>query len=591
MSRCLWFVTVLTGSVGTEGGTNANGWNKFIPVTPIHPEPQGEWNDLTWPAEYPLTHHELSILLPHFLKSGRGKLDTYFTRVYNPLWTNPDGFTWLEVLADPEKVGCHVALTPTWNESAWYADYVLPMGVASERHDVGSFETHNGMWIGFRQPVLRRHGELEGESFDRTHEANPGEVWEEQEFWIDLSWRIDPDGSLGIRRQFESRENPGTPLTLDEYYTMLFEGSVPGLPEAAEAEGLTPLEYMRRKGAFALPGDQYRVYERDVADADLVGTEKDAQGVYRRPGTAGSYGSLDEINGHMPFIGDGSPAVDIAGEAKFGFPTPSKKLELFSETMRDWGWPEYTTPTFIRSHVHWEDLDIAAGERILVPTFRIPTLIHTRSANSEWLNEISHRHPLWVHPSDAEELGIEENGLVRITTRIGHFVIAAWRTEGIRPGVVAASHHMGRWRLDEDKARSWGAGKASVERESGRPLAPAPRARQPAVRQRRAGHRPHLVVRHGRPPEPDLPRAARPGQRHALLVAAGDGRPGTARRRLRRRRGRHRGLTRRVRGVAGQDASRSRPRRPASTAVVRSPRQAEGDRLPGRLSARSGFGP
>ncbi|HBM56380.1 MAG TPA: formate dehydrogenase, partial [Acidimicrobiaceae bacterium] len=25
---------------------------------------------------------------------------------------------------------------------------------------------------------------------------------------------------------------------------------------------------------------------------------------------------------------------------------------------------------------------------------------------------------------------------------------------------------MGRWRLDEDKARSWGAGKASVERES-----------------------------------------------------------------------------------------------------------------------------
>ncbi len=465
VSRCLWFVTVLTGSVGTEGGTNANGWNKFIPVTPIHPEPQGEWNDLTWPAEYPLTHHELSMLLPHFLKSGRGRLDTYFTRVYNPLWTNPDGFTWLEVLADPEKVGCHVALTPTWNESAWYADYVLPMGVASERHDVGSFETHNGMWIGFRQPVLRRHGELEGESFNRTHEANPGEVWEEQEFWIDLSWRIDPDGELGIRRHFESRENPGTPLTLDEYYTMLFEGSVPGLPEAAAAEGLTPLEYMRRKGAFALPGDQYRVYERDVADADLAGTEKDALGVYRRPGTAGSYGSLDEINGHMPFIGDGSPAVDIAGEAKFGFPTPSKKLELFSETMRDWGWPEYATPTFIRSHVHWEDLDFAAGERILVPTFRIPTLIHTRSANSEWLNEISHRHPLWVHPGDAEELGIEENGLVRITTRIGHFVIAAWRTEGIRPGVVAASHHMGRWRLDEDKARSWGAGKASVERE------------------------------------------------------------------------------------------------------------------------------
>jgi len=465
VARCLQFLNVLTGSVGTEGGTNANGWNKFIPVTPAHPEPQGRWNELQWPIEYPLSHHELSILLPHFLKAGRATLDTYFTRVYNPLWTNPDGFTWMEVLRDPEKIGCHVALTPTWNESAWFADYVLPMGHASERHDVSSFETHNGRWIGFRQPVARRHRELDGEVFERTYEANPGEVWEEQEFWIDLSWRIDPDGSLGIRSQFESWENPGTPLTLDEYYTMLFERSVPGLPEAAEAEGLAPLEYMRRQGSFALPGDQVKVYERDVPEVDLVGADRDEDGVWRRPGTAGSYESLDDIAGHMPFIGDGSPAVDINGQAKLGFPTPSKKLELFSETIRDWGWPEYALPAFIRSQVHWEDLDLTAGERILVPTFRIPTLIHTRSSNSQWLNEISHRHPLWLHPSDAEQLNIEENGLVRITTRIGHFVISAWRTEGIRPGVVAASHHMGRWRLEEEAARSWGTGKASIDRD------------------------------------------------------------------------------------------------------------------------------
>ena len=27
-------------------------------------------------------------------------------------------------------------------------------------------------------------------------------------------------------------------------------------------------------------------------------------------------------------------------------------------------------------------------------------------------------------------------------------MVQAWVTEGIRPGVVACSHHMGRWRLD-----------------------------------------------------------------------------------------------------------------------------------------------
>ena len=464
VARCLQFLVVLTGSVGTEGGTSANGWNKFIPVTPLNPAPQGRWNDLTWPIEYPLSHHEMSILLPHFLKSGRGRIDTYFTRVYNPVWTNPDGFTWLEVLRDPELVGCHVALTPTWNESAWFADYVLPMGLSSERHDLASYETHVGRWIGFRQPVLRRHGELEGHHFERTYEANPGEVWEEEEFWIDLSWRIDPDGSLGIREKFESQKKPGTPLTIDEYYAMIFEGSVPGLPEAAAADGLTPLEYMRRKGAFALPGNRYRPYDNPVPDGQLVGTERGEDGVFRRPGTAGLYDDLAEIDGHMPIVGDGSPAVEVNGQARAGFPTPSKKLELYSETTRDWGWPEYALPTFIRSQVHWEDLDFAAGERILVPTFRIPTLIHTRSGNSKWLNEISHRHPLWIHPTDADELGIVESGLVRITTRIGWFVISAWRTEGIRPGVVAASHHMGRWRLDEKTGRSWGAGQASIDR-------------------------------------------------------------------------------------------------------------------------------
>ncbi|MDA3015868.1 MAG: formate dehydrogenase, partial [Actinomycetota bacterium] len=184
----------------------------------------------------------------------------------------------------------------------------------------------------------------------------------------------------------------------------------------------------------------------------------------RKPGTEGTWdGSSDSLSDlHLAKLGDGSPAIEVDGEIKEGFPTPSKKLELFSTTLRDWGWPEYATPTWIPSHVHWEDLDMEHDERILLPTFRIPTLIHTRSANSKWLNEISHRHPLWIHPSDAERLGIEENGLVRVSTRIGHFVISAWRTEGIRPGVVAASHHMGRWRLEEEKARSWGAGLAKI---------------------------------------------------------------------------------------------------------------------------------
>ena len=465
-ARCLFFLNVLTASVGTVGGTTGNGWNKYKAPHPPGAGPVQHWNELTWPREYPLAHHEMSILLPHFLAEGRGRLEVYFSRVYNPVWTNPDGFSWLEVLKDPDKVGCHVALTPTWSETSVFADYVLPMGVGAERHDVASFETHAGRWIGFRQPVMRRYAELRGQQIDhesRTHEFNPGEVWEENEFWIELSWRIDPDGSLGIRRWFESPEHSETPMSVDEYYATMFEG-VPGLADDAAAAGQTPLEYMRDRGAYALEGDNYLAYERPVDPSALQDCEIDEAGVFRRQGTPGTWsGAPEELADlKLPGLGDGSPAVQVDGTPKEGFPTPSRKLELYSQTLADWGWPEYATPTWIPSHVHWENIDLAADERILLPTFRIPTLIHTRSGNSKWLNELSHRHPLWIHPSDAEALGIEVNGLVRITTRIGHFVIGAWRTEGIRPGVVAASHHMGRWRLDGQTGGSWAGGEADV---------------------------------------------------------------------------------------------------------------------------------
>ena len=91
-------LSALLGSVATPGGPFPNAWNKFVPQ-PIHTPPHpGVWQELTWPLEYPLAQNELSFLLPHFLKDGPGQLDTYFIRVYNPVWTNPDGMSWMEVL-------------------------------------------------------------------------------------------------------------------------------------------------------------------------------------------------------------------------------------------------------------------------------------------------------------------------------------------------------------------------------------------------------------------------------------------------------------------------------------------------------------
>ncbi|MGH2498522.1 MAG: molybdopterin dinucleotide binding domain-containing protein [Candidatus Limnocylindria bacterium] len=450
-ARALFLLNVLTGSVGTVGGTSPNLWDKFVPAPYRRPPPRAVWNELLWPDEYPLAHNEMSFLLPHFLKEGRGRLDVYFTRVYNPVWTNPDGFSWIEALRDESKIGLHAALTPVWSETTWLADYVLPMGLGPERHDTLSYETHAGRWLGFRQPVRRVALERLGRPVSFTYEANPGEVWEEDEFWIELSWRIDPDGSLGIRAHFESPYRPGEKLTVLEYYRWIFEHSVPGLPEKAAAAGLTPLAYMQRYGVVEIEEKVYRSHERELTSDELAGAALPA-----------AEGPVTKPTAYFPGPGvliepDGADAVRamqvigavVDGVARQGFPTPSGRLEFYSATLRDWGWPEHATPGYAPGHVARDAIDTARGEYLLLPTFRLPTLIHTRSGNAKWLHEISHTNPVWIHPSDAERVGVATGELVRVSTEIGHFVNRAWVTESIRPGIVACSHHMGRWRLQD----------------------------------------------------------------------------------------------------------------------------------------------
>jgi hypothetical protein len=240
---------------------------------------------------------------------------------------------------------------------------------------------------------------------------------------------------------------------------------VPGLPARAAAEGLTPLQFMQRYGAYEVRRNIGPLHAEPVPAAELDDAATDALGrVFTRAPRPAPHNIVPTPTPDGDAAGRRLVGVVVDGQTVRGFPTPSGRLELWSRTLADWGWPEYALPTYIESHVHPSALTV--DQMVLIPTFRLPVQVHTRSANAKWLDEIAHTNPLWIHTSDARGLGVATGDLVRVETDLGHFVVKAWVTEGIKPGVVACSHHMGRWKLEaqDDRGQRQLAATVGIER-------------------------------------------------------------------------------------------------------------------------------
>ncbi len=474
-------------SVGGKGGSATVGQGKRganIPKVDV-------WNELTWPPEWPLSTYEMSYLLPHLLSDTqwqqkwikRGlnvpqKLSVWIPRMYNPVWINPDGFRWIEVLKDETKMELTFNLSPTWSETNWYVDYVLPVGLAGERHDQHSEATMPARWTSFRQPVMRVALEKAGwkpknsnrATLEAHIKAGLGEVWEENEFWFDMCVNyIDPDGSLGIKKMWESKRNPGKPVTIAEWYDAAFGDNLPNLKKTATSDSrykdseFPVYEYMRDYGSWMEENNIYSAQEREMKDD---GAHYISHGhKYKKEDV-----TIDARTGVVKATSHGKSkpiGIEIDGKKMEGFATLDKKLDFFCEWLADdWKWPEYAIPFYPRndkekkemvhivSHVNHMYMH-GKNEFALNTIFRLPYNIHTRSANSKHLMEISQNHdPIWIATGDAQRLGFKRGDAIRVRIvdtvsglESGYFVAMAVPTEGILPGTLACSHHGGRWKL------------------------------------------------------------------------------------------------------------------------------------------------
>jgi anaerobic selenocysteine-containing dehydrogenase len=496
-TRAGFLTLALRGALrGDEGGTSFHHWHEIsiagkgdkATVAGERPPKVDVWNEIAWPPEYPLSTYEMSHIMPHLLmdeawqekwtKKGLKvptKLAVWMPRMYNPVWINPDGFRWIEALKREDKIELSFNLSPTWSETNWYCDYILPVGLAGERNDQQSTPSKPEQRIEFRQAVIRVAAEKMGWKAKNparaTLEAHMkyglGEIWEETEFWANIMvHHVDPDGSLGIRKFWASKKDPSRAVTVPEYFDAALS-LLPRLTETAKAmykgEEFPVYSYMRDHGAWT---EKTNVYKPQEDELKFDGEYYYAHGKkhHKDEVTKDEFGALwIEEDERKQSIG-----VDVNGKLHEGFHTLSKKLEFFSEWFAEWKWPEYAIPIYPRNAGEYKKMEHvvtqvhhsmmkAPNEFALNTVFRLPYNIHTRSVNSKHLMEISQNHnPVWIYTKDAENLGIKRGDAIRVKVTdtvsgldSGYFVAMAVPTEATRPGVAACSHHAGRWKLKD----------------------------------------------------------------------------------------------------------------------------------------------
>jgi anaerobic selenocysteine-containing dehydrogenase len=365
--RNIMLLPIITGNVERKGGyLLPRGMGPGEPK-PYPPKPKVP-NDILHPPEYPVAHHGVSHQLPHRIKRGDIRPKFYWNYHIDQIYAFPDGGVWEEVFADESKVAFIVHSDLYVNETALYADLVLPDATYLELSEPDSMPNAEQPWVGMRQRVIEPLGEAKST----------------QTVILELGRRIDPDGSRGIRKYFEWKDDV-------EWTKAAFEQW--DNPEFKAAGGY---EFLRKWGVWP----RYKV-DPNTGRAIDPRTGKEVTADYKWP--------------------------------------EDKVIQIYSHELAEAGFEPM--PFWIPNPRHRN----LKPDELILTTFK--KVVHTQSAsqNLKWLQEIDHDNPAWINSKTAERLGIKSGDLIRITSPIGYMVTKALVLEGVHPDIIAVAHHAGHW--------------------------------------------------------------------------------------------------------------------------------------------------
>jgi anaerobic selenocysteine-containing dehydrogenase len=362
---------------------------------------------------YP-THHANHQILKMIKDGSAGRPEIYMWYCYTPVYSHGENQENIDILKDESLIPFTVCVNAYYDESAALADMILP----------------NPSYL---------------EWWDWEDHVSPTQV---PEFYIRQPF-VKP---LGESRDFKDvvcdlAERMGMPLGFNsaEEFVKLSCEKTPGVKEAGG------FEYMKKHGVWHDPKakPKYYMYKKEVKEGDLKieGVIIDeATGVYwnwknskaKNEAEAKEKGYLHTKYAYKGYVGQ-----EIGGKVYAGFKpdkvNKSGYFEVYSELLK----MKKFKP--LPSYYPIPEYEKMAADDLILTSYKVPVQIHSRSANCKWLTEIYHDNPAKINPVTAKPLGIKSGDKIKITSKINEITTTANVTEGIVPGVVSISHHLGHW--------------------------------------------------------------------------------------------------------------------------------------------------
>lgn len=445
--RAIGLLNVLVGSVGKPGGwcwMYTGGYDKKR-FKPPKGAPKPKINSLLAdPPEFILANRwntmRVGEIVYWYLAQERAKIQVYMTYNLDSPLTWPEMEVTKNVFLDEKKINFHVCVNPFFNETASFADMVLPWTTYMERWDVDARGAYNlKPYLSMRRPMVKPLGEAK----------------DLRDIFPELARRI----GGGMEKYYPADQS------VEDYMTE-FTKAVPYDSDKYK----NPMDFLAKVGAYEDPNQPkyYEPYMKPLTAEELEGSTTD-------PKTG--------------IITKGGKGIGIMhrGKAILGFKTPSRKLEVRSEFVAKVArnedvsehvalanskgsnrpdhhkpynyelseWPSYMQ---IEEHVGLED------DQLVMTSFKWNVHNHGRTANLKWCSEIVHSNPAWMHPTTAKKFGLKSGDWVEVTGYRSKAVdralpglnlgsgpiknkleIPVVVTRGIHPGAIAISNSLGHW--------------------------------------------------------------------------------------------------------------------------------------------------